>query len=67
MPVSATMCHPVKAHGIAIHAPHDDEALSYVLFKPSEGTLIQAGRIIDLDEDWFCRLAERYRVGFAPG
>jgi hypothetical protein len=63
----ALSAHPVEAHGIAFHARHDDEALRYALFEPSDGTRTQAERIIDLDQDWFCRLAERYRVGFAQG
>jgi hypothetical protein len=34
----ALSAHPVKAHGIAFHARHDDEALRYALSGPSDGT-----------------------------
>ncbi|WP_158807817.1 RES family NAD+ phosphorylase [Beijerinckia sp. L45] len=53
-------------HGIAYHARHDDEAVCYALFDNCRGRVTEDERRVDLDEDWFWRLALRYRVGLSP-
>ncbi len=53
-------------HGIAYHARHDDEALCYALFDSSRPLVQESERRLDLDQDWFWRLALRYKVGLAP-
>lgn len=53
-------------HGIAYHARHDDEALCYALFDRCRPLLLEAERRLDLDEDWFWRLALRYHIGLPP-
>ncbi len=55
-----------SAHGIAYHARHDDEALCCALFDRAKGAVSESVRRVDLDQDWFWRLAERYKVGLAP-
>lgn len=58
--------HPVGADGIAYHARHDDAELCYGLFERSADAIAEAAREVDLDQDWFWRIAERYGVGLAP-
>ena len=58
--------HPARPHGIAYHARHDDEALCYALFDRAAVALREAERHVDLDHDWFWRLARRYKIGLAP-
>lgn len=58
--------HPVRADGIAYHARHDDAELCYALFERSADAIAEVAREVDLDQDWFWRIAERYRVGLAP-
>jgi hypothetical protein len=58
--------HPVDAHGIAYYARHDDEQLCYALYDRAVGAVVEADRAIDLDQDWFWRLASRYKLGVAP-
>jgi hypothetical protein len=58
--------HPIGADGIAYHARHDDAEVCYALFERSADAIAEAAREIDLDQDWFWRVAERYRVGLAP-
>lgn len=58
--------HPFVPDGIAYTARHDDGALCYVLFDRVAGTVSEVSRELDLDQDWFWELAERYGVGFAP-
>jgi hypothetical protein len=58
--------HPLGADGIAYHARHDDAELCYALFERSAGAIAEAAREVDLDQDWFWRIAERYGVGLAP-
>jgi hypothetical protein len=58
--------HPVDAHGIAYYARHDDEQLCYALYDRAANAVVEAGREIDLDQDWFWRLASRYKLGIAP-
>jgi len=50
--------HPARPDGVAYYARHDDEALCYALK--------EAERRTDLDQNWFWRLARRYKIGLAP-
>ncbi|WP_281015650.1 RES domain-containing protein [Mesorhizobium sp. M00.F.Ca.ET.216.01.1.1] len=58
--------HPIAADGIAYHARHDDAELCYALFDRSADAVAESTREVDLDQDWFWRIAERYGVGLAP-
>lgn len=58
--------HPVDAHGIAYYARHDDEALCYAIFDRARAAITEIERETNLDQDWFWRLALRYKVGMAP-
>jgi hypothetical protein len=58
--------HPISADGIAYHARHDDAELCYALFDRSADAVAESAREVDLDQDWFWRIAERYGVGLAP-
>lgn len=58
--------HPVDADGIAYHARHDDTELCYAIFERAADAVSEAERQLDLDQDWFWRIAERYGVGLAP-
>lgn len=58
--------HPAMADGIAYYARHDDAELCYALFERASDAVTEAGRELDLDQDWFWRLADRYGVGLAP-
>jgi hypothetical protein len=63
---AALFAHPVGADGIAYHARHDDTELCYALFDRSAGAITEEGREVDLDQDWFWQIADRYRAGLAP-
>lgn len=58
--------HPVGAHGIAYYARHDDEALCYAIFDRARSAVKEVERQTDLDQSWFWKLAQRYKVGMAP-
>jgi RES domain len=58
--------HPINADGIAYNARHDDEELCYALFDRCKGALFEAETVSELDQEWFWRLASRYKVGMAP-
>jgi hypothetical protein len=58
--------HPVAADGIAYHARHDDTELCYALFDRSAAAFVEEAREVDLDQDWFWRIAAHYGVGLAP-
>jgi hypothetical protein len=58
--------HPIDAHGIAYYARHDDEALCYAIFDRARTAITESSRETNLDQDWFWRLALKYRVGMAP-
>lgn len=58
--------HQISADGLAYHARHDDSELCYALFDRSADAVLEAEREVDLDQDWFWRIAERYGVGVAP-
>lgn len=62
----ALLEHPVNADGIAYYSRHDDAELCYALFDRAAGAIFEVEREVDLDQDWFWRIAEPYRVGFAP-
>jgi hypothetical protein len=62
----ALKAHPIGADGIAYTARHDDEALCYALFDGGPDPVVEVDRVIDLDQDWFWRVAEPYGVGIAP-
>lgn len=57
---------PFAADGIAYHARHDDAELCYALFDRSADAVEESAPEVDLDQDWFWRIAERYGVGLAP-
>ncbi len=58
--------HPVNADGIAYYSRHDDAELCYALFDRSADAIVEAERLIELDQDWFWQIAQSYGVGFAP-
>jgi hypothetical protein len=59
--------HPLRPDGIAYYARHDDEALCYAIYDRARGSVREIDRQTNLDQDWFWRLAQRYKVGLAPG
>jgi hypothetical protein len=58
--------HPLRPDGIAYYARHDDEGLCYAIFDRARGSVREIDRETNLDQDWFWRLAWRYKVGLAP-
>jgi len=58
--------HPLRPEGIAYYARHDDEGLCYAIFDRARGSIREIDRETDLDQDWFWRIAQRYKVGLAP-
>lgn len=63
---AALHAHPVAASGIAYNARHDDEEPCCAIFDRERVSIRERGRILDLDENWFWEVAERYGVGLAP-
>lgn len=59
--------HPLRPDGIAYYARHDDEGLCYAIFDRARGAVQEIDRDTNLDQEWFWRLAQRYKVGLAPG
>jgi hypothetical protein len=59
--------HPLRPDGIAYYARHDDEALCYAIFDRARNAVREIDRETNLDQDWFWKLAQRYKVGLAPG
>jgi len=51
---------------IAYNARHDDEALYYAFFDRASPSIVEHSREMDIDQDWFWRLAERYGAAPAP-
>ena len=49
--------------GIAYQGRHDDQEVCYALFDRAADRVIDESRISDLDDNWFWKLAEAYRVG----
>lgn len=62
----ALLQHPIGADGIAYHARHDDTALCYALFDRSVTAVVELDRVVDLNQEWFWTIADRYGVGLAP-
>ena len=62
---AALFRHPIGADGIAYHARHDDTELCYAIFDRSASPIDEVDREVDLDRDWFWRIAEHYGVGLA--
>lgn len=58
--------HPARADGVAYYARHDDEELCYAIFDRAAKKVREVEKIINLDQDWFWRIANKYRVGLAP-
>ncbi|UIK08878.1 hypothetical protein LZK81_25130 (plasmid) [Neorhizobium galegae] len=48
------------------HSRHDNAELCYALFDRAADAVVEIERLTDLDQDWFWRIAESYRAGFAP-
>lgn len=64
---SKALCkHPIKADGIAYYSRHDDDELCHGLFDRAARFIVEDDREMDLDQDWFWTMAEKYRVGLAP-
>lgn len=59
----ALYAHPKRPDGIAYTARHDDEALCYALYDHKPTYVEEVSRDINLDQDWFWEMAERYGVG----
>ena len=55
----------MAAEGIAYHVRHDDSEHCYALFERSADAIVEDAREVDLDQDWFWRLAAQYWVGLA--
>ena len=58
--------HPIAAGGIAYHSRHDDQEVCAAWFDRGAGLLRELNREVDLDVDWFWRLAEIYDRGSPP-
>ncbi|RBP15542.1 RES domain-containing protein [Roseiarcus fermentans] len=58
--------HPIRPDGLVYHARHDDTELCCAIFDRASACVIEDSRIVDLDQDWFWRLAERYGIGMTP-
>jgi hypothetical protein len=52
--------------GIAYSARHDPHETCYALFDRASAAIREKRRILDLDADWFWKLANAYEVGRAP-
>jgi hypothetical protein len=63
----ALLNHPLRPDGIAYYPRHDDGAFCYAIFDRARNSIREIDRETDLDQDWFWRLARRYKVGLAPG
>lgn len=60
----ALHAHPDRSDGISYRARHDDGEICYALFDGVKVSEVE--RRLELDEDWFWRIADRYRVGLSP-
>lgn len=58
--------HPCRPQGIAYSGRHDDEAVCYALFDRGSVCVAESSRIVDVAQDWFWELANKYGVGIAP-
>jgi hypothetical protein len=62
----AIFSHNENVDGVAYHARHDDTELCYAIFDRAASAVSEAARELDLDADWFWRIAEEYGTGLAP-
>lgn len=62
----AIFAHPTSVDGLAYTARHDDSEVCVALFDRRNGLLSVAERRVQLDAEWFWKLAERYGVGLFP-
>ncbi len=58
--------HGDQFDGIAYHARHDDTELCYAIFDRAASALSETERELNLDADWFWRVAGEYGSGLAP-
>jgi hypothetical protein len=58
--------HPLAFDGIAYHARHDDTELCFALYERAADAIYEVSRDIELDQDWFWEIGERYGIGLAP-
>jgi hypothetical protein len=58
--------HGENVDGIAYHARHDDTEMCYAIFDRAASVVNETARDLDLDADWFWRLADEYGSGLAP-
>ena len=63
---AALHAHPAGFDGIVYTARHDDEQTCFAIFDRASDKLEEAGRVTDLDAEWFYALANAYDVGVAP-
>jgi hypothetical protein len=63
---AALHAHPAGVDGIAYSARHDPHETCYALFDRASAAIREKRRILDLDADWFWKLANAYEVGRAP-
>lgn len=52
--------------GLCYRSRHDDNEFCHAIFERARDAIKEIGRIVDLDQDWFWRIAEPYGVGLAP-
>ena len=62
----ALRAHPAKPDGISYTARHDDVAVCYAFFDHDPVCVVEESRDMNIDQDWFWDLADRYGVGLAP-
>nr|WP_153441997.1 RES family NAD+ phosphorylase [Sinorhizobium terangae] len=58
--------NPIEADGIAYYSRHDDDEICHGLFDRAERAIVEDAHETNLDQDWFWKMAEKYRVGVAP-
>ncbi|MGV1867607.1 MULTISPECIES: RES family NAD+ phosphorylase [unclassified Rhizobium] len=58
--------HGENVDGIAYHARHDDTQVCYAIFDRADPAVSETARKLNLDADWFWRVAEEYGSGLAP-
>lgn len=63
---AALHAHPIGADGIAYSSRHDPHQICYALFERSAIAVREKALVVDLDADWFWRLADVYQVGRPP-
>lgn len=63
---AALHAHSIGADGIAYSSRHDPHQTCYALFERSAAAVRERASVVDLDTDWFWRLADVYQVGRPP-